>query len=51
MSSFILGKWQQTEAILMRSINTFNSHELASMQIALEDAKKALRDFIDVLKE
>lgn len=51
MSSFILGKWQQTEAILMHSINVFNSHELSSMQLALEDAKKALREFIEVLKE
>lgn len=51
MSSFILGKWKTTEEILIRSINAFNSHELSTMQLALEDAKKALKEFIDVLKE
>lgn len=51
MSSFILGRWQETEARLANSIKNYNSHDLASMEIALEDAKKALRDFIEVLKE
>lgn len=51
MSSFILSKWQETEAVLTRSISNYNSHDLATMQLALEDAKKALKEFIDVLKE
>ncbi len=50
MSSFVLAKWQETENKIIKSIELFNSHDVGNMTIAVEDSKRALRDFFEVLK-
>lgn len=46
-----MNKWGQTRARLDQAIKNYNSLDLPTMQMALDDAKKALREFLEVLRE
>jgi hypothetical protein len=51
MSSFVLAKWQETENKLIRNIELYNSLDPTNMSLALDESKKALKDFFEVLRE